>query len=128
MKIRQCAYEFCRYSIKLKFAPSFQTAGFGVFAGRDFEQDEVVPAIWKALFLPQNFPVSQVLHNYVFEYNETHMLLVIDYGSILNHHESANVKPVVVPGTDVAYFRVRMGFRCESRNVLKIYNMHACTT
>ena len=105
--------------------PCFQTAGFGVFAGRAFKQDEVVPAVWKVLFLPQNFPNSQVLQNYVFGYNETHMLLAIDYGSILNHHESANVKPVVVPGTDVAYFRVRIGFQCENHNILTIC-MYAC--
>ena len=82
---------------------------------------------WKTLFLPQNFPENQVLRNYVFGYNETHMALALDYGSILNHHESANAKAVrffgLPPGNDLQ-FRVRMGFVCGNHNVLKI--QYAC--
>ena len=92
-----------------------------------FEQNEQVPAIWKALYLPKNIPQNEFLHDYVFGYNDTHMLMVVDIGSILNHHESANVKPVAIPGSDIAYFQVCMGFQCANRNVLKICSMHACT-
>ena len=113
------------YSVK--FAPWFQTAGFGVFAGRAFKQNGKVPASWKILFLPKNFPRSEFVNNYIFGYNETHTLLILDYGSLLNHHESANVKPVAVPGSNSGYFRVRMGFVCANCNVLK--NMqYACLT
>merc|ERR1719174_2768806 len=78
-------------------APSaISGTGFGVFAGRAFEQDVLVPVSWKTLFLPNNFPNNQVLYNYVFCHNETHMALVLDYGSVLNHHESANVEEVPV--------------------------------
>ena len=51
-----------------------------------------MPEIWKTLFLPKNFPKTQALRNYVFGHNETHMALALDYGSVLNHHESPNVK------------------------------------
>ena len=82
----------------------------------------MLPGTWKTLFLPANFPKNQALRNYVFGHNETHMALVLDYGSVLNHHESANVKAVhfaeVPPGNDV-HFRVCMGFACGNRNVLK---------
>ena len=93
-----------------------------------------MPASQKTLFLPYNFPNSQVLYNYVFGYNETHMGLVLDYGSGLNHHESANVEVANVevgeefPGRsgDVNFY-VRMGFQCANRNALKICSIHACT-
>ena len=65
-----------------------------------------MPASWKILFLPKNFPGSEFVNNYMFGYNETHTLLVLDYGSLLNHHESANVKPVTDPGSDEDYFQV----------------------
>ena len=82
------------------------TAGIGVFAGRAFEQKKQVLAIWKTLLLPINFPPYEFVHNYVFGYNKTHIALVLDYGSLLNHHESANVKPVTDPGSDEDYFQV----------------------
>ena len=106
-------YEFFRHSIKL--ARWFQTAGFGIFAGRAFKKDVLLPVSWKTLFLPKNVPDNQVLRNYVFNHNETHNGLVLDYGSVLNHHESANVKAVhlseIPPGNDVQ-FQVRLDFVC----------------
>ena len=87
-----------------------------------------MPATWKTLFLPKNFPKSQVLRNYVFGHNETHMGLVLDYGSVLNHHESANVKPAAVPGSNNVHFQVRMGFQYANRNALKICSIHAHIT
>ena len=89
----------------------------------------MLPGIWKTLFLPKNFPPNQVLHNYVFGYNETHTALALDYGSVFNHHESANANAVrflhLSPGIDLQ-FRVRTGFVCGNRNVPKsaVY-MHA---
>ena len=88
------------------------TAGIGVFAGRAFKQKKQVLAIRKTLFLPNNFPPYEFVHNYVFGYNKTHMALVLDYGSLLNHHESANVKAgEEVPGSNKVNFQVRMGFQ-----------------
>ena len=116
--------EFYRHSIK--FTPWFQTAGFGVFAGRAFKQDEPVMRTWKTLYLPYNMPRTQVICNYIFGHNETHTALVIDYGSLCNHHDSPNAKAVTVhepvPNT---HFQVRTGFECANRNVLKIC-IHAC--
>ena len=75
---------------------------------------------WKTLYLPRNFPTSQVLCNYAFGYNETHVGLVLDYGSVLNHHESANVEVGEEhPGGGV-HFYVRMGVQCGNRNAPKI--------
>ena len=77
-----------------------------------------MPATWKTLFLPKNIPQNQGLINYVFHYNETHTALVLDYGSVFNHHESANVRTVEILPSDNVYFRVRMGFVffvCESQ-------------
>ena len=79
-----------------------------------------MPVSWKTLFLPKNFPTSQVLRNYVFASNETHIGLVLDYGSLFNHHESANMKAVKVLGSNNVYFLVRMGFYCMNGNVLII--------
>ena len=78
------------------------------------------------LYLPNNLPKSQVVHNYVFGHNVTHMGLVIDYGSLLNHHESANVKALTVSrrGPNLV-FLVRRGFHCTNRNVLNI-SMYEC--
>ena len=45
---------------------------------------------WMTLYLPYNLPKSQVVHNYIFSHNKTHTGLVIDYGSLLNHHENSN--------------------------------------
>ena len=87
-----------------------------------------MPGIWKTLVLPGNVPKNQALRNYVFGLNETHIALALDYGSILNHHESANVHAVhftEFPGNEIQ-FQVCMGFVCGNRNVLKnaVY-MHA---
>ena len=132
-KFEQCAdtvvsipYEFNRHSIKLKVARWFQTAGFGVFAGRAFKLDEIVLPSWKTLFLPGNFPTRQALCNYAFGYNATHVALVLDYGSVLNHHESANVEVgEEYPGGGV-HFYVRMDFQCGNRNAPKICCINAC--
>ena len=82
-----------------------------------------MPGTWKTLYLPKNFPKSQALRNYVFAHNETHMGLVLDYGSILNHHDSANVQAVTTlenhtKKVDIN-FRVRAGFLCANSNVQK---------
>ena len=80
----------------------------------------MMPRAWKTLYLPDNLPKTQALRNYVFGHNETHMGLVLDYGSLFNHHESANVRAVgFAPTTDV-HFQVRTGFVCANRNALKI--------
>ena len=82
----------------------------------------MMPGIWKTLLLPMNFPQNQALRNYVFGHNETHMALALDYGSILNHHESANVQAVQFsefPQGNEIQFQVCMGFVCGNRNVLK---------
>jgi len=73
----------------------------------------LVPVSWDTLFLPRNFPNSQVLCNYAFGYNETHMGLVLDYGSLLNHHENANVKAgkKFIPGSSNVHFKVCIGFQ-----------------
>ena len=107
----------CRINFSV---PWFQTAGFGGFAGRAFKQNEQVLATWKTLFLPRNFPNSQTLRNYAFDHNETHVGLVLDYGSVLNHHESANVEAVYQLGSSYPnyHFRVRMGCLCANRNFL----------
>ena len=126
----KCVYEaeFIPYefTIELKLPPLFRTAGFGVFAGRALKQGELM-ATWKTLFLPENFPKCHV-RNYVFGHNHTHMAFVLDYGSVLNHHESANVKAVVDihrPASDNVHFQVRRGFVCANHNALKITCMHA---
>ena len=41
------------------------------------------------LILPKNFPGCL---NHVFDYNATHNALVLDYGSVQNHHKSANTR------------------------------------
>ena len=93
------------------------TAGFGAFAGRAFKKDELVHISSKTLFLPEYFPESQVLGNYVFGYNKTHMGLILDYGSLFNHHESANVEAGgEVAGSSNVEFMVRLGF--QAFNVL----------
>ena len=42
------------------------------------------------LFLPDNFPEGRSISHYSFDYNETHMAMPLDYGSLMNHHESFN--------------------------------------
>ena len=135
-----CIFEKCAYSMQLYLflmnftgTPSnlrfdswqFQTAGFGVFAGRAFKQDELVLRSWMTLYLPRNLPRSQVVCNYIFGHNKTHAGLVLDYGSLLNHHESANTKTVQILGSAPNNnFQVRGGFQCANRNVRNT-SMHA---
>ena len=64
------------------------------------------------LFLPENLPKSQPVRNYVFGHNETHMALALDYGSLINHHESANARSVSPD------FKVRRAFRLANHDVL----------
>ena len=71
--------------------PRFQTAGFGVFAGRDFKKDEVVVSSWMTLFLPNTFPGGLPPWYYAQNHNKTHVVLPLGHGLIANHHESANV-------------------------------------
>ena len=72
------------------------------------------------LFLPNNFPKSEAVHNYMFGHNKTHSALVLDYGSVLNHHESPNTKAKKVnkkpPKTqnDNVHFQVRKDFPCAN--------------
>ena len=94
-----------------KFAPWFQTAGIGVFAGRAFKKDEIVLRSWMTLYLPRNFPRGQTPRYYVFSHNKTHMAWDLDYGSIINHHESANARAA---GADNMHYRVRRFSMCES--------------
>ena len=110
--------------MKLNICALLQTAGFGVFAGHAFKKDELLPATWKTLYLPENFPKGQPLRNYVFGHNTTHMALVLDYGSVFNHHDSPNVQAVRFPQSNNVLFQVRMVFVCANRNVLNIC-MHA---
>ena len=130
--IRLCSWCICSciysWSIlpPIKIAPWFQTAGFGVFAGRAFKKDEVVLWNWMTLPLPKNGPNCK---NYVFTYNETHAALILDYGSVTNHHESANVQAIHFPDVndnDNIHFQVRRGFQYANHNALKICSMHAC--
>ena len=74
------------------------------------------------IFLPADFPQSLTPSYYLFNHNETHMALPLDYVSIFNHHESPNVKKIKT-GHNV-YFEVRGGFQCANRNILQIC-MHA---
>ena len=46
---------------------------------------------------------------YVFGCNETHSAMPLDYGSLLNHHESYNTY-VQLAGKNNMYFLVRGGF------------------
>ena len=142
-KFEQCAYAAALYlllmnftgrlySIKLKFAPWFQTAGFGVFAGRAFKQDETVLQSWITLFLPKNFPKTETVANYMFDHNKTHNALVLDYGSVFNHYESANTKAISIDEpppkiqNENIYFQVRAGFPFGNHMLLKdVVRMHA---
>ena len=77
------------------------------------------------LLLPKN-----ICENYVFAYNETHAALILDYGSVINHHESPNVEAIHFsdfPPLNDVHFRVRMGVVCGYRNVLQICSLFACT-
>ena len=87
------------------------------------------------LFLPENLPKSQPVRNYVFGHNETHMALALDYGSLINHHESANARAGNIIGFNELDFQVGMGFQCANHHVLKnaacmhahIHNGYTCT-
>ena len=119
LTIRLYSYdELYLYSFhQIKVCTFIQTAGVGVFAGRDFKQYSKVPALWRALFLPYNYPRTEFVSNYIFGYNKTNSLLVLDYGSLFNHHESVNVVPT---GTNRGYFQVRMDFQCADPNVKSV--------
>ena len=70
-----------------------------------------------------------MVRNYVFGHNQTHMALALDYGSVLNHHEDANVQAChfaeFPPGNDVQ-FQVCLGFVCGNVIFLKnAVGMHA---
>ena len=71
-----------------------------------------------ALFLPKNLPPDLSPWNYVFQHNETHVALPLDYGGILNHHDSPNTK-VVFAGKSSMHFQVR-GSTCTAVTVLYI--------
>ena len=123
-----CIFEQCAYAAvsitcqmySIIFVP-YQTAGFGVFAGRAFKKDEVVLRSWRTLFLPKNFPRRQAAWYYLFGHNKTHMALVLDYGSLVNHHESANTRHT---GFNNIHFQVRRDFQCANRNVVKICSIY----
>ena len=86
-----------------------------------------MPISWKTLFLPKNFPSDQAIRNYVFGNNNTHMGLVLDYGSLLNHHESPNVQAgKAIPGSNKVHFQVRTGVQHFHRSAAKICGTHAC--
>ena len=54
------------------------------------------------------------------------MSLVVDYGSLLNHHESPNVKTTWLDG--FFCFQVRRDFQCANHNVLKVcIRVYTCT-
>ena len=114
----------CQLFYAIKFTPFFfflQTAGFGVFAGRAFNKDEVVIWSWMTLLLPKNLPRGLSIIYYGFSHNKTHAALPLDYGSLFNHHKNANTHPWLGPNNNL-HFQVRVGFssRSANQNVLKI--------
>ena len=112
----------------IKFSPWFQTAGFGVFAGRAFKPAEPVLRSWRTIYLPHNLPRSEVVRNYVFDHNETHTALALDYGSLANHHKSANVKFVSTLGSEPnLHFQVRRVFNVWIAMVYKYMHARAHT-
>ena len=70
------------------------------------------------LFLPKNFPSELSPWYFCFGHNKTHMGVALDYGSIVNHHESPNAEKVWLGAARGAFsFAVRRGgFRCANRN------------
>ena len=56
------------------------------------------------LVLPGTIPGLQTPLYYSFGHNKTHIALDLDYGSIVNHHESANAEAVRI---NTKYYRVR---------------------
>ena len=92
------------------------------------------------LFLPKNLPPALSIWYYCFDYNETHMAMPLSYGSLLNHHKSANVKSANVYTlsglNNNVHFQVRGDFQIAICNVLKICTctharanmcIHTCT-
>ena len=72
------------------------------------------------LFLPKTFPLDhQATRDYTFGHNNTHMALSLDYGSLMNHHESANVRSGHQLGSDAMQFQVHRSFRFAIHNVSK---------
>ena len=67
------------------------------------------------LVLPGTIPGLQTPLYYSFGHNRTHIVLDLDYGSIINHHESANAEAMRV---DNMYYAVRGFFMCESEQKL----------
>ena len=47
---------------------------------------------WKTAFFPTELPEDLSLWYYVFGANDTHVALPLGYGSVVNHHEFANVE------------------------------------
>ena len=90
----------------MKFAPGFQTVGIGVFAGRAFKKDEIVFRSWMTLYLPENFPKSEAISNYVWP----PLTLPLNYGPIANHHESYNTEQIKTSEFGDYNFHVRSGF------------------
>ena len=74
-----------------------------MFAGRPYKKGEIVLPSWMTLTLPENFPRAEVATNYLFPPTS----MVLDYGSIANHHESANTEAARVTGSDNIDFYVR---------------------
>ena len=112
----------------------FQTAGIGVFAGRAFKKYEIVLRSWMTLLLPQSFPQHEMLRCYVFGRSKTDMALDLDYGSIINHHESANAVAAAVKSADAragGYMHYRVcglsmfKLQCKKKLCMHAYIMYA---
>ena len=124
--LEQCAYGAVSISHQfdsIKFVSCYQTAGFGVFAGRAFRKGEVVLRSCMTLYLPRNFPRGQAPWNYAFRYNKTHIALDVDHGSIFNHLESANTIAKRTDGQKV--YQVRRVFNARIA-MLYEYAAHIC--
>ena len=77
------------------------------------------------LFVPNSLPEGLSIWFYSFGYNRTHGAIPLDYGSLLNHHKSANTHAVPDLNNNM-HFQVRGFFQCANHNSLKI-GMRACT-
>ena len=121
-----CLSDPCQLFYAIKITPWFQTAGFGVFAGRAFKKDEVVIRSWMTLFLPKNLPEGLSIWYYCFGHNETHVAIPLDYGSLLNHQKSANTYARPDPDNNM-HFQVQGLFQmCKSQRAQKNIYMRAC--
>ena len=80
---------------------------------------------WRTLILPKTLPTSSPWY-YSFGYNETHTSLSLSYGSLVNNHESPNIKYASAK-TDATKtgFVVRDDFQRGNSNVLNI-RVHTC--